>query len=798
MLKKKISFLTALVMLATLFTGQIPAQAKAGFVESGYTIIDSAYNDGTYVVMAKNLSNLKSTPAKIYTSADGRNWKETLSEINATKWGSPKSKQNLLWWEKQKVFVAAVGQSIYLSSDGASWTQNTELENRYAIVDEKNGKLAVGDAEKGGVKIADSLTESTTTALEKTSAVNVMSVADETESGTGYFVADTWTNHNRITDLKKVVGYHTFPGTPVDSKYLPSMNGWMVLSNSQQLTNITMKEGFKNFEVTVGGNALATGQNLSALGVDDSTVVVGDTTGKIYTMNAPSAHITTTQDLTEASPASGTAAIAEEVTDITALGGGEFFVTTATGVYNLKSTDEGYQYTDMLNYKEIGQAKVIGSLPFKGVTLLGGVYSPELKRYVVYGNDSEHARIFWSDDGINYEEGVCLMAGTNKPSPFTTEGKNLAVWWPNAISETVQNESGESVTKTVGAFVVAAASVNIAHNVGWYSKDGKTWTYIQGFGKNGDIAVVGDSLYSTYYGSQVNLHKFTDVNTWENFTYSGANAGYDLNAMAMNDTEDTLILSHKTSRTYIFNLKTKTNIYNCGGGMQDIHWNSNIASFVMVRNTDNTVYMIKPTETGATLTKVIPNTSSGILAAIETNGSSYLTGGAAGKLYYSANANISATSSFAETAFEGFKKNTLPVTNIFKGAGGKYFATASDGTDNDILIVSADGSEYQKASELVSLASVSAGDKFTVSVKAKNYTSKSESVRLIAAIYDQTGTKLLQVVSDDKTMAQDSEPVLSLDVTAAENVTSSSKMKVFIWDSINGMVPVAGEAKSFF
>ena len=807
MLKKKISFLTALVMLATLFTGQIPAQAKAGFVESGYTIIDSAYNDGTYVVMAKDLSG---TAAKMYVSADGRKWKETLSVDKAKNYARPNSGQELVYWQEENLFAAALGNTVYTSPDAVSWSVNSALSGiSNAMLEYRDGLLVVAGGKTA--VFAESL-ESVSPQIATlggdyvTLFIGIESKNKVYISGKDYgTVMEKKENESGTLEWQKTSYFNNtthFPISARDAKYVDGQAKWIISQDNKAQMSVMTASGYpvKSF-----APQLATGENTSiitAIGANENVIFFATKDGKIYSAPSDAVLIASgeieAQVWTEVSPATGTAAIAEEVTDITALGGGEFFVTTATGVYNLKSTDEGYQYTDMLSYKEIGQAKVIGSLPFDGVTLLGGVYSPELKRYVVYGNDSEHARIFWSDDGINYEEGVCLMAGTNKPSPFTTEGKNLAVWWPNAISETVQNESGESVTKKIGAFVVAAASVDIAHNVGWYSKDGKTWIYMQGFGKNGDIAVVGDSLYSTYYGSQVNLHKFTDVNTWENFTYSGANAGYDLNAMAMNDTEDTLILSHKTSRTYIFNLKTKTKIYNCGGGMQDIHWNSNIASFVMVRNTDNTVYMIKPTETGATLTKVIPNTSSGILAAIETNGSSYLTGGAAGKLYYSANANISATSSFAETAFEGFKKNTLPVTNIFKGADGKYFATASDGKDNDILIVSADGSEYQKASELVSLASVSAGDTFTVSVKAKNYTSKSESIRLIAAIYDQTGTKLLQVVSGDKTMAQDSEPVLSLDVTAAENVTSSSKMKVFIWDSINGMVPVAGEAKSFF
>ena len=66
MLKKRISFLMVLAMLVTLMFGTVPTQAKEGFVANDYTIMDSAYNDGTYVVMARNLND-SSHPTKLYT-----------------------------------------------------------------------------------------------------------------------------------------------------------------------------------------------------------------------------------------------------------------------------------------------------------------------------------------------------------------------------------------------------------------------------------------------------------------------------------------------------------------------------------------------------------------------------------------------------------------------------------------------------------------------------------------------------------------------------------------------------------
>ena len=162
MLKKRISFLLILSMLVTLMFGTVPASAKEGFVASGYTIMDSAYNDGTYVLMAKNFNDA-AHPAKLYTSRNGKDWVETLSVDSAKKWGSPSSKQNLLWWEKEQVFVASVGSNIYTSNAGDSWSVNSVLSANlnYELIDERDGVLAMVSGDTGKIQFATSLSSPT-------------------------------------------------------------------------------------------------------------------------------------------------------------------------------------------------------------------------------------------------------------------------------------------------------------------------------------------------------------------------------------------------------------------------------------------------------------------------------------------------------------------------------------------------------------------------------------------------------------------------------------------------------------
>ena len=414
---------------------------------------------------------------------------------------------------------------------------------------------------------------------------------------------------------------------------------------------------------------------------------------------------------------------------------------------------------------------------FDGIQLLAGAYSPDLGMYAAIGNDqNSKSHIFYSEDGVDW-----TMSNVTTAAASTT-AKNIAVWWP-----------------AQQCFVISNATMQLNGAV-WTSTDGKTWKYNDklGFGNNGDIQVLGDYLYSANYSSMRTLKRYSNLtDTPTKIFYSPNNIAYNMNTIALSDDETPYVFAGGTSGGMYVVSPTSENddvgktekflIDNQGPNskMIDAHWNKTINKFVAVNPVQKNIYMFSKDKTWESLPV---NAEAGTLAAIETNGSSYLTGDANGNLFFANGTDLSASTTFSKVAHS--TENTLPVTNIFTGADGKYIVTVSDGTTSDVLIVNSDGSGYVKASEESNVASIKGGDEFKVSVKVANYGEAAQTVRLIAAIYDKSGTKLLQMVSDDKTMALNSTQYLELLVTANEDIPADATLKVFIWNSLGAMIPL--------
>ncbi|MDY3928724.1 MAG: hypothetical protein SOZ34_05090 [Clostridia bacterium] len=815
MVKKKISLVTALVMIMTLLFGQVQyASADTGFVDTGYEIIDSAYDaqKGVYVVMAKDFSD-SNHKAALYTSADGKNWVNSLTYSNARNYYSAKSGQELVYWENEKLFVAALGSNIYTSSDGLTWSQNTDIAlGANMIVEYKDGLLVVGAGTKA--KIVSSLSDisdpvdifasgyyAASIAIDSASKVyistnNYKATVEKSENEEG---KTSWSRTSYVNNT----GSYNF--IPRDTKYIENTSKWIVSASGDVKTlSILNSNGSYLYKLVTpqlqdGENT----QNVTAVGADSESIFFGTANGNIYYTNADaklsSSDDTPVDKWSEVIPDEITSHIGESITDIKKIDAGKFLVTTTTNIYIMNKTADGYTYTNPANYRSIEEAKLIGDLPFaSGIKLLGGAYSPELERYVVFGNDSDkQGYIYYSNDGINWEATNAGANGTLTHG-FDESTKNLAVWWP-----------------TQNMFVISAGTNN-ATQTAWYSYDGINWTWINktSFGDNGDMAVVGDYLYTSYKSSRKAIRKFTDITDrgtsgavkFENVFYQRTDIAQYCTTMAISDDDTPVILIGASyGQTYVGkavpegDTTTKATLITPGGTgassqMRDVQWNTYVDKFVGVNSANNRLWLID--ENGA-YESFAPNADSGILASVETNGSSYMTGDVNGNIYYSPSANISTSSSFNQVRFEGINENTLPVTNIISGANGKYIVTVSDGTNSDVLIVNADGSKYRKASETTALKSISAGTTFTVSARVDNYTAAAEDVTLIAAIYDSTGTKLLQVNKKDNNILENSAEELFMNITANENVTEDSKVKVFLWDTLNGMVPLTN-SKEFF
>lgn len=791
MLKRKFSLVTALIMMITLFVGQMPAWAKVELpITAGYTIIDSAYNNGTYVVMAKNMAD-DNNAAKLYTSVNGREWLETLSVTQGKKWGNPESKQNLLWWNAQNVFVASVGNLVYTSSNGMAWKASDVLSNdtAYAMLDERDGMLALLDAQYGKISFADSVTNKTeaVSIAGKQQQFGTFGMGPVVDGTPSYFAMNRYEYYrNTLPDATgNWAGDRTIKA--IDAKYVPSYNGWILLNHRKEfIDTLNYKGDMARINVLVDGTAVT--DKFTAIGVDNDVLVAGTENGTVYVMSAPASRPSGNTEWTKI--VSNVTEINESITDIVSVGNGSFFMTSATGVYKLSKTENGYTYSDMLSYQDIEEVKISGTLPFaQNIKLLGGAYSEDLNSYVAYGNDKDgNGHIYYSEDGINWET---TGVGTETLTTGTSEdARNLAVWWP------AQQQ-----------FIISNSTTALNGSV-WYSADGRSWKYDSNsqFGRMGDIAVAGDNLYSANNDSQRAIKKYTSAIPVkpESVIFSETNVSYSLNTMAISDDEK-LIFVARDAYAYVYNPDNTESTFNGGyiagsPKLEDAHWNNSVRRFVSVASDKNRIYLMDEngTRVNSGIDNFVPNAEAGNLAAIETNGVNYLTGDVNGKLFFLDNVNISSSSKFDVVTFDGIKENTLPVTNIFKGADNKYMVTVSDGTESDLLIVEADGSSYQKVSELLQPTSVSAGDTLKISVKTENYTEADKKITMIAAIYDSTGAKLLQAASEEKTMQLNQSEYLSMEIVAGDDIPNDAKVKVFLWDSVNGMVPVAGAAKSFF
>lgn len=782
MLRKKISKLMALVMTLTSAVSAVPAtEAKEGFVADGYEIIDAAYGNGTYVVMAKNFNN-DNNPAKIYTSTDTKHWTETYSADKAYKYGVPDSKQNLLYWEEQNVFVAGVDSSVIVSEDGISWNKNDVLSSgfSYPQFDERDGVLTMVSTNHGNVRFATSLTEATEPVSiagkdQQFGSIGAGPVVDGTPS---YFAMNRY-QYFRSTLPDCTGDWSGDRGSNTkDAKYAPSYNGWVLMYTSKNtLETLNYKADMAVANVLVDGAAITS--TITAIGTSESLMTIGTDDGSVYYMAAPEKRPSGDTNWTKAAPTAGTDAITEKVTDFVSIDENTFFVTTATGVYTLNKNGDAWTYSDCLKYTDIEDAKVSGSA-FNGITLLAGAYSPDLGIYAAIGNDqNSESHIFYSEDGINWTMTAATTFGAS------TSAKNIAVWWPAQKCFVISN----AVSKGTG--------------VAWTSTDGKTWAHrLMKLGDNGDLQILGDYLYSANYSGWKEIKRYANLTDQPTTIYfSKSNVAQNLNTIALSDDETPYVLLGTTyGSTYIAptseadDITETQKVFYVGGTspqskINDAHWNKTINKFVAINPVQKNIYLISKDKT---VESVLPNADAGTLVAVETNGSSYLTGDVNGNLFFTNGTDLSTAKAktFSKVDCLGATANTMPVTNIFAGADGKYIVTVSDGTTSDVLIVNSDGSGYVKASEESSITSIKGGDEFTVSVKVANYGETAQTVRLIAAIYDKSGTKLLQVVSDDKAMALNSTQYLELPVTANEDIPEDATLKVFIWNSLGAMVPL--------
>lgn len=808
-MRKFISVLLTFVFaLSTVAGTAITVNASSAILSGDYKFVDIAYSPSLdmYVAAAKGgYTNLNRTyETKLYTSKDRINWTESFALPDATSNFATVLNQNIEWWDDQQKFVAYASAKLYFSSDGLTWTENSAAQRADGGIVVKDGQLVVSGGR--ALRIAKTPSEYTQVIYAVSFYPTVVGVsklrADNTKkyimasndyvysfeatySGTDY----SYPTYEMTTSDAQLA--NTNSAFPYDFVYNDKRDEWILIFGG---TNLKIFRGSSktNYGATMNISGAANDSPITAAYINDNYIFIGLANGRVYRTPNTSEEITSSAVWTEVENKKGTTAMSEQVTCIKEGASGDFVISTETKMYLASA----YEYMDSSEYVFLGVPEVIGVSPFKNVKLIGGVYSPELNKYVVYGNSTlseevNKAVVFTSTDGLNWVK-------KNVGQPMFLDTANGAVWW-SAKSK-----------------FILSASTMATSGASYSSSDGETWSYIGDplFGLYAELAVAGDTLYSTNGGKV--LYEFTDL-TLDGRTpvdlSSIATVAYTYHTkIAASNQADPKILTvasyiglvrnNEAAGTELEKWTYKTNV-TTSGAANDMKYIDSIGKFLIApRDKRMTIVdKIGTVESGPA------NPSNMYTQYFDTNGSKFVFGAnnstnlndaTAGALYKtndSASFGSGSAMSLVPLSQVGCLDNTMPITNIFTDASGKFFATVSDRTNSDVLIVNASADGYIKVSDNIKINSVSEGDRIAVRIKYTNKPNATVDYKLITAIYENY--QLKQITANDVSMLGQANGYLTQEVTVDSGISENATLKVFLWDDLNNINPVTTSTDFF-
>lgn len=842
--KKVFSFILSLSMVfGTL--GAVPAHAGgSASIHEKHKFIDIAHHGNTYVAMTKN--GLAGT--KLYTSTDGGlNWTDQQSISSNAISGNPTSQQQLVYWEDKNVFVAHSASTTYTSADGLTWTENANIHwatNTY-LTTESEYLLLAGGSGDSSVNAQDNLTTkqygdnknqlNTTAYLFKAVAAKPK---DENGDIYIYTVGSGYQYYVKMTPGSKCTWEKvssnsgvSIPATVTDMIYAKGADQFLAVTDTGKLYAAADPKHFGQYDIK--DDAKVTG-----IAANDAAVVAGMSDGTMYyTSNTV---ITADTQWTQIPVETGKTAAAEPIKNIEFSDDGSSFVALGEKNVYKGNLSEYCNITEYVpKYLTIGEPTVKPTEdkdPFKGVRLIGGTYSETLGKYIVYGDttsaDSDskyYGKIFTSSDGFNWTNtytGYTFSQRNYDNSGNITgysEVRNGSVWWESQgifiVSASTKDHVGYSLTSSDGM------NWNVVK--GYADEDDAEGTVYTGLALNADIRIAGGNLYTTNGARK--LMKYTawnkndavevaDVSTLSNIPA----AITALNQIAVSDEADPAVLmaqaylgvvrdnSNSSAkeidkwsvvRSYVnSNYPSALGIGN--GDLTDAVYSKNLGKFVAVVNQNLRTVIVPKAITADDKAIQGPVVTGVVFNAIDTNGSAFMLTSSNGKIYTAPDSkefkNGYSLASNVVGAVTTDDEITYGMTNVFKTTGDRFIATASNGTDSAVAVIDKNtgGSYEYKNAALHSDVTLTPGESLTVSVDVDNQQPTALDLTIIAAIY--TDGKLVQTTaSKPMTVSAYNAETKTLNVPVADDVESGSEMRIFVWNSLDGMHPLRGVSTPF-
>ena len=368
-MKRRLSFIIALMLTLNLFAGFTVASAAEGsLLSGGYEFTDTAYSEelGIYLAVAKDFSasaNGNPLPARVYKSTDGENWNVAFnSSSSAYLNANRKSRQSLLWWPAAQLFVLGTGDNIYTSPDGETWSPkkidnaNQGILRGNAMIEASGNVLVVSGGR--AVKFATPETVHDTQVAHhifdpsnaSTSTIAV-GVSTPNADGKQTFVSvssgaywlyngeyETSTANGNLKNVSKVTNNFTGADTfAYDMVYEQNTRSWLIVNGTNRLFVLSEAQDYINFSVN-GENSI------TAAGADDETAIIGTAEGKLYYTDSTGG-VNANSVWTEIECGMGT--LNDEVRSISSVGEDSFIMVSKSKIYFIEKQNDTFAYFDI-------------------------------------------------------------------------------------------------------------------------------------------------------------------------------------------------------------------------------------------------------------------------------------------------------------------------------------------------------------------------------------------------------------------------------------------------------------------
>lgn len=446
------------------------------------------------------------------------------------------------------------------------------------------------------------------------------------------------------------------------------------------------------------------------------------------------------------------------------------------------------------------------------------VTDPENKRY--------NGNTFASTDGINWGNPWQSYIYTQRE--FTddtkteiksyTDIKNGAVWWEEQnkflLAASVRDSSGIVMRSRDVNEQEAARGLNIALKESTNAEtDFRLYT---------EIAMCNGNLYTTdatrvlrkytAWSSKVGeVVKPTDVITLPDADIT------NMTKIAVGNTEDASGLpavlmynglggavrnDESTAETEAEKWTETNNLANWGTILDAIYSDS-LKTFVVVTDTRGIRVLNKEDVTQAPTSG--PAVPSGVkLTAIDTNGTDFMFAGSDGNIYTAPNNEDFAAAELVKVPSSQKVENKMAITNVFV-AGDKFIATVSDNTNSDVLIIEKGENNawsYRSANEELYPSPDAPEPPETHSVEYNEedgtaiVTAPAGTYTVLFAAYDAEG-RLIELEAAENVEVTEEGNYTAVATPTRFTGEEAASGKLMLWDSLNGMTPLASNPIPF-